>query len=302
MKLNNKQQIEVKKVICPNCQSEKIIKRGKRKTDNRGLIQRYGCQDCNKRFVEDDGFFKMKNNPQKVTLCLDLFYKGISTRQIQSHLQAFHPKNSSHKSIYQWVIKYSKQISTFTDRLKLKVGKELQVDEMEYGSKRSQYKGWFIDSIDTTTRFMVASSYTKSRGQSEVKSVLMLAKQKTENQFKVITTDGYTLYPKVVRLAFGDHNFKRKEVRHNITNAMRGDGFNHKIERLHSSIRHRTKTFRGFHGSVNSANAIMKGYEIYYNFVRVHLAIGKCPYELATDIELKNPNKWLELIGLSNKS
>ncbi|MFH1824216.1 MAG: hypothetical protein ABH873_03205, partial [Candidatus Firestonebacteria bacterium] len=66
MKLNNKQQIEVKKVICPNCHSTNIIKRGKRKTDNRGLIQRYGCQDCNKRFVIDDGFFKMKNAPQKV--------------------------------------------------------------------------------------------------------------------------------------------------------------------------------------------------------------------------------------------
>ncbi len=110
MKYNNKQQIEVKKVSCPFCHSEKVIKRGKRKTDNRGLIQRYGCKDCNKRFVEDDGFFKMKNNPQKVTLCLDLFYKGISTRQIQSHLQAFYPHNSSYKSIYKWVVKYSRKI------------------------------------------------------------------------------------------------------------------------------------------------------------------------------------------------
>ena len=40
----------------------------------------------------------------------------------------------------------------------------------------------------------------------------------------------------------------------------------------------------------------MKGYEIFYNFIRKHQAIGKCPYELATDLELKNPNKWLELI------
>ena len=291
--------MENKEIKCPNCKSKNIIKRGSRPTQNRGLIQRYGCKDCNKRFVEDDGFFKMKNNPQKVTLCLDLFYKGISTRQIQSHLQAFYPHNSSHKSIYQWVIKYSNKISTFTDKLKLKVGKELQFDEMEYGSKRSQYKGWFIDSIDTTTRFMVASNYAKSRNQEEIKSVLKLAKQKTEKQFKVITTDGYRLYPKAIRLAFGNYNFQRNEITHNITNAMRGEGFNHKVERMHSSIRHRTKTFRGFHGSVNSANAIMKGYEIYYNFMRVHQAIGKCPYELATDIELKNPNKWLELIKMS---
>ena len=31
----------------------------------------------------------------------------------------------------------------------------MQIDEMEIGGKRSQYKGWFIDAIDTKTRFVV---------------------------------------------------------------------------------------------------------------------------------------------------
>ncbi len=87
---------------------------------------------------------------------------------------------------------------------------------------------------------------------------------------------------------------------------------------------------RGFHGSISSANAIMKGFEIwitawfvplvfaviqiencvgyslfctqffvYYNFIRKHQAINKCPYELATDLNLTQNNKWLELIKLS---
>ena len=72
-----------------------------------------------------------------------------------------------------------------------------------------------------------------------------------------------------------------------------GDKFTH-------SVRHRIKTFRGFHGSVNSANIIMKGFEVHYNFIRPHLALkGKTPSELATDIKLNNPNKWLSLIDLS---
>jgi len=77
--------------------------------------------------------------------------------------------------------------------------------------------------------------------------------------------------------------------------------FNFPIERLHNSVRARTKTFKGFHGSISSANAIMKGYEVYYNFIMKHQAIGKCPYELATDLKLNNPNKWLELIQISKK-
>ena len=74
------------------------------------------------------------------------------------------------------------------------------------------------------------------------------------------------------------------------------------IERLHNNIRQRTKTFRGFHGSIDSANAIMKGFEIYYNFITKHQAINKCPYELAIpQLKLRSENKWLELIRLSKK-
>ncbi|MBS3117940.1 DDE-type integrase/transposase/recombinase [Candidatus Woesearchaeota archaeon] len=75
-------------------------------------------------------------------------------------------------------------------------------------------------------------------------------------------------------------------------------GFNHPIERLHNSIRERTKVMRGFHGSMLSASAIMKGYEIYYNFCRKHQVLNKYPYELATNLELGN-NKGLDLIKLA---
>lgn len=71
------------------------------------------------------------------------------------------------------------------------------------------------------------------------------------------------------------------------------------IERLHNNARARTKAMRGFHGSISSANAIMKGFEIYYNFINKHRAINCCPYELATDLKLNEKNKWLELIHLS---
>ena len=42
----------------------------------------------------------------------------------------------------------------------------------------------------------------------------------------------------------------------------------------------------------------MRGFEIYYNFINKHQAIGKCPYELSTELELKE-KKWLELTRLS---
>lgn len=299
----NEIQSDCKKIVCPNCNSINIIKRGKRKTENRGLIQRYGCLYCNKRFIENDGFFKMKNAPQKVTLCLDLFYRGISTRKVQEHLQAFYPHNSSNVSIYKWIIKYSKMINKFTDNLKLKVGKELQVDEMEYQVKKR--KSWFIDSIDTETRFMVSSEFTKTRKQKELKRVILKAKQKTDNQIQICTTDGYTAYERIIKNIFGyNRQAHRCNVIHNKVTQLKNEGFNHKVERMHSNIRARTKTFRSFHGSVKTANAVMKGYEIYYNFIRKHQAINCCPYELACP-ELKDKlglNKWLGLIKLATQN
>jgi len=297
---------EFKKVLCRFCSNENTIRWTKRKTENRGLIQRYKCKDCNKSFTKDDGFLRMRNSPQKVTLCLDLFYRGVSTRKVQEHLQTFYPHNSSHKSIYKWVIKYSKKISQFTDTLKLQVGKEIQIDEMEYHrrkypNKKGVDKNWFIDVVDCKTRFMVSSNYVKHRGQKEIRQVMKKVKNKTENQIAICTTDGLNAYCKVVKRTFGYNNKLRKHnVFHKIVNASKGDGFNIIVERLHNNIRQRTKTFRGFHGSIHSANAIMKGYEIYYNFITKHQAIKKSPYELSIPNLKLGINKWLDLISFAS--
>ena len=298
MKYEDKKQQKYK-YFCPKCNSQNLIKRGFRQTENRGKNQRFSCKDCGLRFVHDDGFFRMRNNPLKVTSSIDMFYRGISTRGVQAHLQSFFPHNSSHMTIYRWVVRYAKLISKFTDNLKIQPIEELQIDEMEIGSRKSRYNGWFIDSIDTSTRYMVASKFGKSREQKEIKKILNSAKQKTGNQIQICTSDGYFAYENAVKKVFGYNNHEKKfNVTHNIVTQTKGEGFNHKIERMHNSIRHRIKTFRGLH-SINPSNELMQGYKIYYNFIRKHQAINKCPYELATDLKLTPENKWLQLIKLA---
>jgi len=284
-------------IKCSKCHSENIKKNGSRKTQNRGIIQRYKCCDCGFRFIENDGFYRMRNAPQKITLCLDLFYKGVSTRKVQDHLRAFYPHNSSHVSIYEWVIKYSNIIYNFTNKIPLKTGNELMVDEMEYSTKGKQ--SWFVDCMDTRTRYMVASDFMYGRTMPRLIKVLRNARKKTANQISVVTTDGLMAYPQALHKSFRLNKLNGKSaIVHNVVKANER-GFNHKIERLHNSIRERTKTFRNFHGSIDSASTIMRGMEVYYNFIRVHQAIRCRPYELATDLKLDTDNKWLELIMLS---
>ena len=239
----------------------------------------------------------MRNSEKKITLCLDLFFKGISTRKIEEHLQSFYPQNSSWVTVYSWIIKYSNMIHKFTDKLRIKTGKELMSDEMEY--HRLGKQNWFVDVMDTKTRYMVSSDYMTSRTLENMAKVLANARKKTGDQIKVVTTDGLKGYPRVLKKTFGlkTHWNHKSRIVHNIVIASER-GFNHKIERLHNSIRERTKTMRGFHGSLEGASAIMKGYEVYYNFIRKHQALNKRPYELTTEIKL-GKNKWLGLIKIS---
>ena len=315
MKQENNKQKYCKKLLCPNCSSADIIKWCKRNTQNRGLIQRYKCRSCSYHFTFDEGFFRMRNTPQKITQSIDLFYRGVSTRKVQEHLAIFHPHNASHMSVYNWVVKYAKMISKFTNKLKLNVGSEVQIDEIEFHRRKSHKKGqkgtdknFFIDSICPETKFLISSEYSKTRNKRDVKAVTQRIKERTDEQIQMATTDGWNAYIKTIKSVFGYNNkIGRYNVFHNrVIVSEKDEVFNYPIERLHNSVKARTKTFRGFHGSINSANAIMKGWEIYYNFITKHQQIKCCPYELAIPElveQLKDvKNKWIALIRMSSKN
>ncbi len=310
MNSKNKKEKNYKKVSCPKCGGKNIKKDGLRKTEYRGKIQRYRCKECNFRFVLDEGFYRMRNHEKKITLCMDLYYKGVSFRKLQEHLQAFYPKNAHYSTIYRWIVKYSKIISKFTDNLQIKCKREIMSDEMEYyrrisKNQKGREQNWFVDTFDIETRFMITGEYMKSRTNKNLIKVMKKTKFKVGEQVEVVTTDGLLGYLKVLRKTFSlqspyhASSRTKSKIVHNVVIASER-GFNHPIERLHNTIRKRTKVMRGFHGSLESAYAIMKGLEINYNFVRKNLALGgKTPAEVAIPQLKLGVNKWLDLIKLS---
>ncbi|VVB73997.1 DDE domain protein [uncultured archaeon] len=293
--------------MCPNCDKKNTVKRGFINTAVGGKKQRFYCKDCKKKFVPRTAFYRMRNNAQKITCALDLFYKGLSTREVQDHFKAFFPHNSDHSTILRWIRKYSMKIADYTDNLEVQTGSYIEVDEMQYRRRASHKKkgtdeNWFIDSIDVKTRFMLGSAYAKERSKQEIGKVLLGVKRKSGDQIKTVVTDGLMAYENVVKHTFGYNNrLQRYNVIHRMVNASKGEGFNIWVERMHNTIRQRTRKFRGLHGSVESAYAIMKGMEIYYNFIRKHEALKyKTPSELAIpSLEFKTANRWLELIERS---
>lgn len=300
--------METQEIKCPFCNSKEVIKRGLIKTENKESTQRFGCKSCNNRFVLDNPFYRMRNKDLIITQTMDMYYSGMSFRKIAQHLQRFFPKGVSHSTIYRWIMKYVPIMENFTDEQKIKASWQIQSDEVEFKRRISKTsKGvaneFFIDVIDMDSRFIVSSLYSADRKTNTLNKVLGKAKRKTGEQVKVISTDGLNAYPRVIKKTFGMKMNKRhriastSKVIHQVIKSDSGK-FNYKIERFHNTLRERTKIMRGFHGCITSAQTLMKGYEIYYNWIRNNLALeGQTPSQIAVpNVQIENKNGWLELI------
>jgi putative transposase len=74
---------------------------------------------------------------------------------------------------------------------------------------------------------------------------------------------------------------------------------NNKMERINGEIRDREKVMRGLK---KKDTPILKGYQIYNNFIREHEGLdGKTPAE-ACGIKVEGDNKWITLIQNASKS
>jgi transposase-like protein len=81
---------------------------------------------------------------------------------------------------------------------------------------------------------------------------------------------------------------------------MRDRSNNNVVERLHGTIRQRNKIMRGLDDEV-TAQTMMDGLRIYYNFIRPHMALnGQTPAQKAK-IGNDSRQNWLSLIKKASK-
>lgn len=119
---------EAKSVVCSRCQSGDVIANGKRHNKS-GIITRYLCKTCGFRFTGKDGFQRRRSEPEKIALALDLYFRGMSLRQIVEHFQQVYKLKVSHQTIYNWIAHYSMLAADWMDSQNAKVGEKWHVDE-----------------------------------------------------------------------------------------------------------------------------------------------------------------------------
>ncbi len=296
---------------CKYCASPNVVSIGVRHNTN-GDVKRLRCKDCGRDFSDNEGFEGTKGTPKAITLALDSYFKGLSQRDIVDQLKNVEGIEVTQPTIHNWIRRYIEAMKPYLDKLTPQLGGMWHADEtminirntepMKVGqnSTLSNYS-WMWNVMDHETRFLIASEITKHREIEDARKVLAEAKDVANGQRPdFIITDKLQGYKQAVTSEFFTHKLPRTQ--HVRLKSIREGTNNNIIERLHGTIKERTKVMRGM-DTDESAKLLLEGQRIHYNYLRPHMGLdGKTPAEKAgIDLKLEG-NKWAQLIKRSKRS
>jgi transposase-like protein len=198
--------------------------------------------------------------------------------------------NLSHQAVYNWVKKYVVLMDKYLDQIKPQVSDIWRADEL-YVKIKGDMKYLFA-LIDDETRFWIAQEVADSKYKHDARRLFSMGKEITGKKPTTLITDGLPAYHDAYLKEFWT---RRKETRtehiRNIT--IKGEKNNNKMERFNGEVRNREKVIRGLK---KTNTPILKGYQIFHNYIREHEGLeGKTPAE-ACGIKIEGENKWITLI------
>lgn len=284
-------------IKCIHCGSKNSYKKGYRKTLNRGKIQKYYCKDCKKFFTQDDGFYRMRNKPEIITMSIDMYVSNLSSRKMRNQLKRHFDHKISHVSILDWVRRYTLKVHRFIEKQGYNLGQSFYADETMIDCEGRKDRFWCC--LDWDTRLITGVHYSLAANPVEAQE--FLKKSVSKGKPKYIQTDAGMFYPRAFRKMFYSNKFGGLVVEHRIQNYQETRIHNYRIETVFMKIKDRVLDFRGLK-ALWSAPILMNAIVIQHNFIEAHTTINEIPCEKAGVKLPLGENRWLDLIRLSSKN
>lgn len=275
---------------CKYCGEEKIVKNGKVKGQ-----QVYKCKLCGHRYFENNSFSKMRNEKHMIVTALNFYYDGMSLRKTQRNLEQVFGEKISQVTILNWIKKYSQLAKEYMLSEIPQLSGLWHEDETMLNCEGRSI--WFWEMIDEDTRFMVASHLSNTRTFEDTVSIFKKGVNQSKVRPRAVFVDGSHVYKSAFNKVFYT---MRKDTRPELVQrvGIRARETNNIVERLHGTLKDRTKPMRGLK-SYESTKLLLEGWSVHYNCVRPHQSLGgKTPAQAA---RMNIPNNWKGLIDEATK-
>jgi len=280
---------------CKFCKSTNNYKKGYRKTENRGKIQKFYCKDCKKMFTEDTGFYRMRFSETTITMSVDMYISNLSSRKMRNQLSIHFNLKVTHMTILDWVRRYTLKVQKFIDKLGFNMGQSFYADETLIDCDGRDDRFWCC--LDWDTRMITGTHY--SLAGNPVQAMLFLKKAISKGKPKFIQTDAGVFYPKAFQKMFYSNKIKGLTIEHKIQNYHKTHIHNYRIETVFMKLKDRIDDFRGLK-ALWSAPIMMTALVIQHNFIEAHTTIDEVPCNRAGQELDLGENRWLGLIKLSS--
>ncbi|MFH1821225.1 MAG: DDE-type integrase/transposase/recombinase [Methanobacteriota archaeon] len=265
---------------CPNCGSERVKKAGKIR-NKLTVKQGYRCKECNRYFVERDGF-QHKHYPKHIICAaLHLYAEGLSLAKVRDFLWQHFGFKPADSTILDWVKCYSKMLSKFERKLEPEVKGRIHVDELvvKVGGKRC----YVLHAVDSKTKYCFEGTLDRHRNTKAYEGFFKRLKRRMGRQIRALFEREGHKPPKqrglvifvsdklgAIKRAFNRHLYRIARLVHGVPIACKRFGLrfnNNPVERRNQDVKQRYKVMRGFK-SFQSARAFLRLCTVVYNFVR----------------------------------
>ena len=253
------------------------------------------------------------------------FYKGHSPTDISDSLEK--EKCQTHpSSIYRWQKKFTILMDNYLQKLPVKTGERFTTDEIilhdydadkESTNNTTKQKGDAKKSSQTSsanaesnkpdnklclftvhdvkTRFCLSHDIGKHKNGYNATKLLKAAKKRAGKVPSELVSDGLSSYNEAHNKVFAAKNPLDKYSVHLSDASINNKKHNNNLqERANGTFRTFQRPRRGI---TNAESPLIKGFFVYYNFIRPHSSLGKRTPAEAAGIIIHGLNKWETIIG-----